>query len=207
MVKDGLLAAAEAGLNATLRLDSTALPRLARLAGQVILVDCVQPLQRLYVIPGPEGLTLARHWEAPADCTLRAPLGTLVQLAVRKDKTRVLHAPDVTLSGDSAALMELAAVLEGLSLDWEYEVSRWLGPVPAALLGSHVRLHTQWAKRGGERMLATLADYLNEETQTLVGKREADARLRELDQLKLDTDRLQARFDRLLRTLEASDNA
>lgn len=207
MVKDGLLAAAEAGLNATLRLDSTALPRLARLAGQVILVDCVQPLQRLYVIPGPEGLTLARHWAAPTDCTLRAPLGTLVQLALRKDKTRVLHAPDVTLSGDSAALMELAAVLEGLSLDWEYEVSRWLGPVPAALLGSHVRLHTQWAKRGGERMLATLADYLNEETQTLVGKREADARLRELDRLKLDTDRLQARFDRLLRTLEASDNA
>lgn len=207
MLTDGLLAGIEAGLNATLRLDSTALPRLGRLAGQVILVDCVQPRQRLYLIPGPAGLTLARHWEAPASCTLRAPLGTLMQLALRKDKTRVLHAPEVSLSGDNAALTELAAILQGLELDWEYELSRWLGPVPAALLGGHVRLRTQWARQGSERMLATLSDYLNEETRTLVGKREAEARLRELDQLKLDTDRLQARFDRLLRTLEASDNA
>ncbi|MBA1289961.1 ubiquinone biosynthesis accessory factor UbiJ [Pseudomonas japonica] len=207
MLTDGLLAAIEAGLNAALRLDSTALPRLGRLQGQVILVDCAQPRQRLYLIPGPAGLTLARHWEAPPDCTLQAPLGTLMQLALRKDKTRVLHAPEVSLSGDSAALTELAAILQGLELDWEYEISRWLGPVPAALLGGHVRLRAQWAQRGSARMLATLSDYLNEETRTLVGKREAEARLRELDQLKLDTDRLQARFDRLLRTLEASDNA
>lgn len=207
MLTDGLLAAVETGLNATLRLDSTALPRLARLAGQVIVVDCTQPRQRLFVIPGAEGLTLARHWQAPADCTLRAPLGTLLQLALRKDKTRVLHGPEVTLSGDSAGLMALADVLQGLELDWEYELSRWLGPLPTALLGGHLRLRAQWARRGGERMLGTLADYLNEETRTLVGKREAEARLRELDQLKLDTDRLQARFDRLLRTLEASDNA
>jgi len=207
MLTDGLLAAIEAGLNATLRLDSTALPRLGRLAGQVILVDCAQPRQRVYLIPGPAGLTLARHWEVPADCTLRAPLGTLMQLALRKDKTRVLHAPEVSLTGDSAALTELAAILQSLELDWEYELSRWMGPVPAALLGGHVRLRAEWARRGSERMMSTLADYLNEETRTLVGKREAEARLRELDQLKLDTDRLQARFDRLLRTLEASDNA
>ncbi|WP_263261648.1 SCP2 sterol-binding domain-containing protein [Pseudomonas sp. RIT-PI-S] len=207
MFSDSLLAAAEGGLNAALRLDSTALPRLAKQAGQVILVDCPQPRQQLYIVLGPAGITLARRWEAPATCTLRAPLGTLAQLALRKDKTRVLHAPEVTLSGDSAALMELAAVLQNLELDWEYEVSRWLGPVPTALLGGHLRLRTRWAKRGGERLLNTVADYLNEETRTLVGKAEAEARLRELDQLKLDTDRLQARLDRLLRTLEASDNA
>ena len=207
MLSDALLAGVEAGLNATLRLDSTAFPRLARLSGQVILVDCQQPAQRLFLIPGPAGLTLARHWEAPVTCTLRAPLGTLLQLAARKDKTRVLHRPDVTLEGDSAPLMALAAVLQDLDLDWEYELSRWLGPVPTALLAGHLRLRARWAGEGSGRLLATLSDYLNEETRTLVGKREAEVRLRELDQLKLDTDRLQARFDRLLRTLEASDNA
>lgn len=207
MLTDALLAAVETGLNATLRLDSTALPRLARLTGQVILVDCAQPRQQLYLIPGPEGLTLARRWDAPVDCTLRAPLSLLLQLAVRKDKTRVLHAPEVTLTGESGALMELASILQSLELDWEYELARWLGPVPTALLGGHLRLRADWARRGGDRLLTTLADYLNEETRTLVGKREAEARLRELDELKLQTDRLQARFDRLLPTLEASDNA
>jgi ubiquinone biosynthesis protein UbiJ len=207
MLTNALLAAVEAGLNAALRLDSTALPRLARLSGHVLLVECTQPQQRLYLIPSGAGLTLARHWEAPADCTLRAPLGLLAQLAVRKHKTRVLHAPEVTLIGDSTVLMTLAAILQSLELDWEYELARWLGPVPTALLARQLRLGGRWARRGGGRLIATLADYLNEETRTLVGKPEAEARLRELDALKLHTDRLQARFDRLLRTLETSDNA
>lgn len=130
-----------------------------------------------------------------------------MQLAVRQDKTRVLHAPEVSLSGDSAALTELAAILQHLELDWEYELARWLGPVPTALLANHLRQRAGWARRGSGRLMATVADYLNEETRTLVGKREAEARFGELDELKLRTDRLQARFDRLLHTLEASDNA
>ncbi|MFG9884342.1 SCP2 domain-containing protein, partial [Pseudomonas aeruginosa] len=42
-----------------------------------------------------------------------------------------------------------------------------------------------------------LADYLAEESRTLVGQHEAEARFAELDQLKLALDRLDARVGRL----------
>ena len=42
-----------------------------------------------------------------------------------------------------------------------------------------------------------LADYLSEESRSLVGQREADARFAELDHLKLSLDRLDARIERL----------
>ena len=50
---------------------------------------------------------------------------------------------------------------------------------------------------GAASLKQNLADYLAEESRTLVGQREADARFAELDQLKLALDRLEARIERL----------
>lgn len=198
MLFTGLLAGVELGLNRVLRMDSTALPRLARLAGTVIEVDCQSPAFKLYLLPSDEGLQLASHWDA-ADCSLSAPASSLLRLALAKDKTAVLHRPEVTLSGDSAVLLELAGILQDLELDWEYELSRWLGPVGSQLLSGHLRSRVGWAGDGLDQLRQTLADYLTEESRDLVGEREAQARFAELDDLKLALDRLEARIERLAR--------
>ncbi|MFK5736891.1 SCP2 sterol-binding domain-containing protein [Pseudomonas urmiensis] len=207
MLLAGLLASVEHGLNRILRMDSTALPRLAALEGKVIAIDCVQPALQLYILPDEDGLMLAAHWEGEADCTLRAPAGSLVQLALAKDKSAVLHSPQVQLHGDSAVLLDLVAVLQDLELDWEYELSRWLGPVPTAMLAGHVRLRARWTRQGLARFSQNLSEYLAEESRTLVGRREAEAAFSELDTVKIDIERLEARIRRLARSLDTSDNA
>ncbi|WP_044870810.1 SCP2 sterol-binding domain-containing protein [Pseudomonas sp. LFM046] len=197
MLTQALLAGIELGLNRVLTLDSTALPRMAALEGNVIEVDCQNPALTLFLLPGGDGLKLSVHWSAPADCRLRAPASSLLRLAVSKDKTTILHSPEVTLEGDSAVLLELAAILQDLELDWEYELSRWLGPVGTQLLAGHLRMRANWAGQGLDSLRQNLADYLAEESRTLVGRREADARFAELDRLKLALDRLDARVERL----------
>lgn len=207
MLISGLLASAEHGINRLLQMDSTALPRLDRLSGKVIAVQCTSPAFDLHILPSDEGLMLAAEWAADADCTLRAPTSTLLRLALSKDKSAVLHSPQVDLEGDSAALMALAAVLQDLELDWEYELSRWLGPVPTALIGGHLRSRANWYQQGFASLNQNLAEYLSEEARTLVGEREAQARFEQIDRLKLDLDRLEARFERLSRSLKPSDHA
>ncbi|TWC14820.1 ubiquinone biosynthesis protein UbiJ [Pseudomonas sp. SJZ101] len=202
MLFAGLLASVELGINRVLRLDSTALARLAHLGGKVIAVDCRSPALQLFILPSDEGLMLASHWEAEADCTLRAPASSLLNLALSKDKTAVLHSPDVELEGDSGVLLDLAAILQDLELDWEYELSRWLGPVATQLISGHLRSHTRWYRQGFATLGQNLSEYLAEESRTLVGKREAEARFSELDRIKLDLERLEARFERLSRSLE-----
>ena len=198
MLSTALLAGVELGLNRVLALDSTALPRLARLSGQVIAVDCTAPALQLFILPSGEGLQLAGQWAGEADCRLRAPATSLLRLATGQDKTAVLHSPEVELDGDSAALLELAGILQDLELDWEYELSRWLGPVASQLLGSHIRSRASWTSQTLDSLRLNLADYLSEESRSLVGQREADARFAELDRLKLDLDRLDARIERLI---------
>ena len=207
MVLSGLLASVENGINRVLRLDSTALARLQPMTGKVIAVECVSPALHLFILPSDEGLLLAAQWAAEADCTLRAPASSLLRLALSKDKSAILHSPEVDLDGDSAVLMELAAVLQDLELDWEYELSRWIGPVATALIGGHLRSRAHWYQQGFASLNQNLAQYLSEEARTLVGEREAQARFDELDQLKLDLDRLEARFERLSRSLNSSDHA
>ena len=207
MLLRGLLASVENGVNRILRLDSTAMARLQPLTGKVIAVECAAPPLQLCILPSDEGLLLASQWAADADCTLRAPASSLLRLVLSKDKTAVLHSPEVDLEGDSHALMALAQVLQDLELDWEYELSRWLGPVATALIGGHLRSRANWYQQGFASLNQNLAEYLSEEARTLVGQREAQARFDELDQLKLDLDRLEARFERLGRSLNSSDNA
>ncbi len=181
--------------------------RLQPLTGKVIAVECAAPPLQLFILPSDEGLLLATQWAADADCTLRAPASSLLRLVLSKDKTAVLHSPEVDLEGDSHALMALAQVLQDLELDWEYELSRWLGPVATALIAGHLRSRANWYQQGFASLNQNLAEYLSEEARTLVGQREAQARFDELDQLKLDLDRLEARFERLGRSLNSSDNA
>ena len=207
MLLRGLLASVENGVNRILRLDSTAMARMQPLTGKVIAVECAAPPLQLFILPSDEGLLLATQWAADADCTLRAPASSLLRLVLSKDKTAVLHSPEVDLEGDSHALMALAQVLQDLELDWEYELSRWLGPVATALIGGHLRSRANWYQQGFASLNQNLAEYLSEEARTLVGQREAQARFDELDQLKLDLDRLEARFERLGRSLNSSDNA
>ena len=51
MLFQGLLASVEHGLNRVLRLDSTALARLAHLNGKVIAVDCTSPALQRFILP------------------------------------------------------------------------------------------------------------------------------------------------------------
>ncbi len=202
MLRTALLAGTERGLNRVLRLDPTALPRLARLSGRIIEIDCTAPAWRLFVLADADGLRLAQHWGSEPDCRLRASAASLMRLATSRNKTAILHGPDVDIEGDSSALMSLAEVLQDLELDWEYEVSRGLGPVGAHLFGSGVRGQTAWARQSAESLRQNLADYLSEEARALVGMAEAETRFAELDRLKLDLDRLEARVERLNQSLK-----
>lgn len=193
------LAAIESGLARVLALDPSALPRLAELAGRVIAVDCTAPKLRLYLLPGSDGLRLAAHWEAPADCTLRAPASRLLQLAASRDKSAVLHAADVELDGNSACLLDLAAILQDLELDWEGALADWLGPLGAVAVARPLQAAGAWAGDSLASLRLSLADWLAEESRSLVGRREAEAQFSALDELKLVLDRLEARCERLAR--------
>jgi ubiquinone biosynthesis protein UbiJ len=203
-----LLAGAESGLNRLLRLDPVALSAVARLHGSVIAVQCTAPELEVFILPASDGLHLAAHYEGPVECRLSAPAGALFRLATESDKISVLHEPQVTIEGDSGPLIALSNILQDLDLDWEHEVSRWAGPLGAGLLARIVGSQRSWSQRSAESLHRDVADYLTEESRTLVGRNEAEARFSEIDSMTLKLDRLTARIEQLARNIrERSESA
>lgn len=193
MISQFILASIENGLNTLLQTDPPTLRRLQALAGQVIAIQSNQPSFSLYLIMHAEGVQLAQCWEAPAHCTLSATASQLVNLGISQEKTRILHQAGLSIEGNSGLLMEFAQILEDMQLDWQYLLHTWLGPVAAGLISSHIIQRGSWLKQNAGSLKANFADYLAEETRLLVGQKEAQVRFNELDQLKLQLDRLEAR--------------
>lgn len=199
MLSQLALASLESALKRVLKLDSTVQQRLLPLQGKVIAIACTTPALTLYLVPLDDGIQLAQQWHASADCTLRAPATLLLKLLSSTDKTSVLHHPAVSIEGNSALLIELANILQSLELDWEYELSRLFGPVATALFAGQLRNQRDWLKQSARSLHLNSADFLAEESRTLVGNNEAEMRFKQIDQLTLDLDRLDARISRLLK--------
>ncbi len=194
MLEQLVLANIENGLNSLLQTDRASIGRLRALAGQTIKLSLSQPAHwHVFLVLHEQGISLARHWEAGADCSLYADAGTLVALALAQDKQSLLHRPQVRIDGNSSLLLEFSALLQAMQLDWEYLLQQWLGPVVSSLLAGHLKQRAGWLRSGSAHLLDNFSDYLAEETRLLVGQREADARLAGVQEMQLQLDRLQAR--------------
>ena len=202
MLTQLLLAGADSGINALLRLDPVSQQRLGQLAGQVLAIQAREPDFSLYLIVLPHGLQLARQWEAPADCTLSATTAELWQLLTSSNKAAALHQSGVSIAGNNSLLVELADIVQTMDIDWEFQLQQWLGPLAAGLIGSHLRLRTRWTAANLASLQQRTEDWLAEEARLLVGNNEAESRFAELDQLKLQLDRLEARTALIRRQLE-----
>ena len=188
-----VLAAAETGINRVLRLDGTALPRLRRLSTKVIEVDCLSPPLRVFILPAGDGLHFAAQHEAEVDCTLRAPAGNLLHLALARDKTRVLTARKSAWTATARPCWNWPASCRAWSWTGSTNCRAGSARSPPRCSAAACATLLRWSAQSLHSLRLNLADYLAEESRTLVGQHEAEARFAELDQLKLALDRLDAR--------------
>ena len=79
----------------------------------------------------------------------------------------------------------------------EEELSRLLGDVPAHQLGGLARSALGWLRRGVRTSADNLAEYLAHERRDLVPRAEAQGFLHDVDTLREDADRLEARVNAL----------
>lgn len=200
-----LLAGVEHSLTLAIDQDPLTRQRLAGLQGRVILIQSRDPGMSIYLLPDSEGLRLANYQEGEVDCTLRAPASLLARLALSSERQQLLQRPDVELSGDTQLMVQLQNIFADLQLDGDAALARWLGPVAAHALGSLARSGRSWVDSNRDSLQHSIADYLTEESQQLVGRAEADAAATRIHELRLQLDRLDARVQRLLQPDTGSD--
>ncbi|MGY1488581.1 ubiquinone biosynthesis accessory factor UbiJ [Methylobacillus pratensis] len=108
-----------------------------------------------------------------------------------------------SVSGDTEFAAALARVLQGISWEYEEDLSRVIGDIPAHETVKLGRAAVSQAKRQTANVAGMLAEYWQEEQPLIAKKRHIEQFVRDVDTLREDTERLQKRIDKLKSRLQA----
>lgn len=193
--RDLALESLESSINALLKLDPVACKRLARHHGRIIGIHLRGPEITLYFIPDQQGcLQLFGHIEGEPDALLSGSPLDLLRSGDKEQGSRQLFAGRVTISGDTGLAHDFGATLGGLDIDGEEQLSRFTGDILAHQIGNAARKAAHWAMSTGSRLEADLGEYLTEEARLLPHPLEVEDFISQVDTLREDTDRLEARI-------------
>ena len=200
-----LLAGIERSLNALLARDLAAPERLARLAGCRVLLRLERPSLALLLSFHSQGIDLLRQAEpdeSVADTVVELDSETLGELFGGESLERLMFRGKLAVRGRVHLLEEMRELFFDLEIDWEAELARWLGDIPAHTLAEGIRRLARWGLRTQGEMRADIAEYVFEEARLLPGKSQFDVLRDHLTELGISADRLEARLHRLRRQLE-----
>ena len=185
-------------VNRALRLDPDTRARVAELEGRVIRLRAAgEPPFGIYVLPEESGLRLRAQCDREPDVTLTGDMPAVFRMALRRFLPEVVAAGEVQVSGDIALGQRFQRLLEQVEVDWEEQLARVLGDVPAHQLGNVLRDFGTWTQQSLRTLHQDLGEYLQEESRLLPSRPRAGAFRQAVETLQRDLDGLEQRLARL----------
>ena len=194
-IRDLALAAIETLINELLAMDPQAMQRLAAWHGRVIAIALRGTGLTLYFVPEADGrLQLLGRYEGEPDALIGGSPIDLMRASDKEQGVAQLFAGHVRIEGDTELAHRFSEVLGGLDIDWEEQLSHYVGDVVAH---EAARLARAGREQGGRtlRLLGRdLSEYLTEEARLLPHPEEIAEWVRAVEDTRDDVERLAARI-------------
>ena len=172
--------------------------RLKQLHPLTIEIHCTQPALKMFVsVEEDGGIQIARYQETKATVSIEGTLRDFSRVATASDPAATLINGDVKISGDTAPLMQLQAIVGDLNIDWEAPIVDAVGPVFGHQLAEVIRAITRSSATTHRRMKRQLSEFILEEGRLSPPKPELDSFFTAVDDLLLRTDRIESRLKRI----------
>jgi len=113
-----------------------------------------------------------------------------------------LFSNQIQILGDVQFAKQLQDWQQQFDFDWEQQLANITGDALAYPLAQGLRRGGAWLDDNRSELETSVAEYLREESHFLPDKSQTDRFLQQVDILRADTDRLEARIKRLQNTIE-----
>lgn len=195
------LASAETAINKALQFDPATAAKLQALSPKVLALEFEKPEFSVYV-RFLDGIQLMSRFEGQADASLKGPVSAFLNLASNQDKQAALMQSDIQIQGSSQLALSLADVMSHLDIDFEAMIAELAGPVAAHIIGKNVRNAASWFKNTGLKIKQDSVEFVRDELQLTPHSLEGESRFAHIQKIKMDTERLEARINRLKQLLK-----
>lgn len=184
----------ERALNDALRYDPATMQRLAGHKGRVLAIECLQPPVNAYFLFTVDGVEIYDRCETTIDGTIRAgAIGLLRQLASQTPEIAPAGG-DIQVLGDARFVQDIIKIARDIDIDWEEPLARIVGDVAARQVGELLRGAASFVARAFTSLRRDGEDFLRHELGLFPPKQAMREFLRDVDDLRLDSDRVQARL-------------
>ncbi|HVL01266.1 MAG TPA: SCP2 sterol-binding domain-containing protein [Dongiaceae bacterium] len=172
--------------------------QLHKLEGKSFGIELQRPHFPLLVSVTRKGLLFQSHWEGSADVSIRGPATALLRQLRQDDTTpAALMRAGIEVDGDQLLAQQFVKVMKDLDIDLESILGDLIGDLAAHQVTEIARTGLDWLGRAGKALLQQSRTFLTEERKVLLTPRQ-HARFRDdVEALREDTDRLEARLRQL----------
>jgi ubiquinone biosynthesis protein UbiJ len=188
----------ERAVQACLELDPGAVEVLQPMAGKLIALR-LRPLPKdLYLCPTDRGVQFLTeiHGGSPDTRISGTPLA-FVRMGLGGDAQPLLFGGEVMIEGDAELARQFQEFFGRLQLDWQGLLAQQIGDEPAFLCFETLRAGKSWVLDSSTTFHLNLKEFLQQEVRLLPARVEADSFMNQVDRLRADAERLEARIRRL----------
>ncbi len=182
----------ETGLNQALSLDPATRKQIAMLSGKCMSIRCQSPDLLLNVLVCDQYLSLSGNEALQSDITIAGNASALIKLLLTRD-TSSLKQDGIIITGDAGLLTKFQKILQNLDIDWEYQLSKYIGDIPTQFAHDSIHSASQFAKKTRHNLHEDIDNYLHEEARLFPSTSEFKDFYKSVDALRLRVDRLNAR--------------
>jgi len=195
---EGLLLPVTSMINRQIEAKTPARELCAGLADRVMAIRIKNTAIAIYLLVDKDQVCLSTEYEQDPDVVVSGSLLDLTRLAGPAGAA-IIRDGDIELSGDAHLAEEFQKLLRYGRPDFEEELSGVIGDVAAHGIGEIFRGVGEWGRDARATMRQNVSEYLQEESRTVPTRDEVDVFRGQVDTLRDDV----ARFEARLKTIEA----
>lgn len=195
-LRTAAFAALEGALNTALRLDPASRQKLTALSGRVFHLECSKPDLDIFLIPQQDGVQLAAQWEGEITAGLSGSGDDFAQLLRSSDPGATLINGNMTVIGDSKALLQLRDIAAALDIDWEAPLTRVFGDIVGHQMARSLRFGHDLFRDATSSLQRQMRDYFQEDF--LQDEKALFAQRAPFEQFESNVDAIRLRSEQLL---------
>tara|TARA_B100000795_G_C22643622_1_gene377476 strand:+ start:160 stop:735 length:576 start_codon:yes stop_codon:yes gene_type:complete len=134
------------------------------------------------------GLLQSLNESEEIDCIIKLTVNDLINQVINNNNG------NISIEGDLELANEVSQVLKKIEWDFEEDLSRYIGDIPAIQTTKILKKIVASSKKNINNITGTLLEYWQEENKILTKKRNVEIFYSEVDKIVEDTERLEARI-------------
>lgn len=185
-------------LNSALALDPESKNRLHKLNGKSIGIELLPFHLQFQCSFSENGVTLHNSEILQTDTKLRGTPLQMLGVMLTKENRHRFFAEDILIEGNAEIGQQVINLFDHLQIDWEEQLSKLVGDIPAYHTSRLINKFKNAILDSGKNFCDQLNDYVHEEAKWLPSSEALHDFMSDIDALRMDVDRMEARINALI---------